>query len=109
MKTKKLKFQDFEADKLSKKEQKTVRGGDVPTEPDPIDPGKGTGKGNQQSYIQTTTQFNIKNIVIMKSKNIKFEDFENEKLSKKQQKTIHGGDGEEPIDPGKGTGKGGNG
>jgi natural product precursor len=47
MKTKKLKFQDFEADKLSKKEQKTVRGGDVPTEPDPIDPGKGTGKGNQ--------------------------------------------------------------
>lgn len=40
----------------------------------------------------------------MTKHNLKFEDFQNEKLSKKQQKTIHGGD--EPIDPGKGNGKG---
>ncbi|WP_428230475.1 rSAM-modified peptide [Flavobacterium sp.] len=33
---------------------------------------------------------------------LKFEDFENEKLSKNQQKTVHGGD----TDPVKGTGKG---
>ena len=38
----KLKFEDFEAEKLSKNQQKTVRGGDdVPT---PVDPGK-DGKG----------------------------------------------------------------
>lgn len=44
MKTQKLKFTDFETEKLSKNQQKSVVGGDVP--PDPIDPGKGTGKGS---------------------------------------------------------------
>jgi hypothetical protein len=39
----KLKFEDFQAEKLSKNQQKTVRGGDdVPTPP--VDPGK-DGKG----------------------------------------------------------------
>ena len=41
----KLKFEDFEAEKLSKNQQKTVRGGDdVPTPPPAVDPGK-DGKG----------------------------------------------------------------
>lgn len=41
----KLKFEDFEAEKLSKNQQKTVRGGDdVPTPPTTVDPGK-DGKG----------------------------------------------------------------
>jgi hypothetical protein len=35
-----LKFEDFEVEKLSEKEQKTVRGGDAPT-----DPGRGNGNG----------------------------------------------------------------
>lgn len=35
---------------------------------------------------------------------LKFEDFENEKLSKNQQKTVHGGD----TEPGRGNGKGSN-
>lgn len=43
----------------------------------------------------------------MKNYKIKFEDFETEKLSKNQQKTVRGGD-DEPIDPtirdGKGAG-----
>ncbi|MFB3385928.1 rSAM-modified peptide [Flavobacterium sp. LAR06] len=38
----KLKFEDFEAEKLSKNQQKTVRGGDDVT--DPVD---GTGKGGK--------------------------------------------------------------
>ena len=46
MRTQKLKFTDFETEKLSKNQQKIVRGGDVPPETDPIDPGKGNGKGN---------------------------------------------------------------
>ncbi len=41
----------------------------------------------------------------MKNQKLNFEDFENEKLSKNQQKTVRGGD-DEPIDPGKGNGKG---
>lgn len=40
----------------------------------------------------------------MTNQTLKFEDFENEKLSKNQQKTIHGGD----TDPVKGTGNGSN-
>ena len=35
----KLKFEDFQGEKLSKNQQKTVSGGDV-------DPNKGDGKGN---------------------------------------------------------------
>ncbi|KFF07185.1 hypothetical protein [Flavobacterium reichenbachii] len=42
----------------------------------------------------------------MKKKALKFEDFQDEKLSKKQQKTVRGGDGD--IDPGKGSGGSGN-
>ncbi|MFG4000965.1 rSAM-modified peptide [Flavobacterium aquidurense] len=42
----------------------------------------------------------------MKNNKLNFEDFQIEKLSKKQQKTVLGGD--EPIDPSKGTGKGAN-
>ncbi|MFH7003572.1 rSAM-modified peptide [Flavobacterium bizetiae] len=37
----KLNISDFEAVKLSKKQQKTISGGG-----DPIDPNKGDGKGN---------------------------------------------------------------
>ncbi|MEN2414290.1 rSAM-modified peptide [Flavobacterium mesophilum] len=45
MANKTLKFEDFEAEKLSKNEQKIVRGGDGEDYP-PYDPGKGsTGKG----------------------------------------------------------------
>ncbi|MWB95851.1 rSAM-modified peptide [Flavobacterium sp. GA093] len=44
MTRKQLKFEDFNAEKLSKNQQKVVRGGDA--EPDPIDPGKATGNGN---------------------------------------------------------------
>jgi len=40
----------------------------------------------------------------MTKQTLKLEDFEKEKLSKNQKMTIHGGD--EPIDPGKGNGKG---
>jgi len=40
----------------------------------------------------------------MTNQALKFADFEKEKLSKNQQKTIHGGDGN--VDPSKGTGKG---
>ncbi|WP_343696406.1 rSAM-modified peptide [Flavobacterium sp.] len=40
----KLKFEDFEDEKLSKNQQKVVRGGDDPIPP--VDPGKsGTGGG----------------------------------------------------------------
>jgi len=43
MENKKLKFEDFRVEKLSKKEQKTVRGGgDEPTDPT-IKTGKGSG------------------------------------------------------------------
>ncbi|MBS7230178.1 rSAM-modified peptide [Flavobacterium psychroterrae] len=49
----------------------------------------------------------------MKITKLKLEDFNLEKLTKNHQKEVFGGDGggggEEPIDPGKGTGKGGNG
>ncbi|WP_089069757.1 TIGR04149 family rSAM-modified RiPP [Flavobacterium reichenbachii] len=46
----------------------------------------------------------------MKNTKIKFEDFENEKLSTKQQKMLRGGDGEDPpTDPGKTGGGSGNG
>jgi hypothetical protein len=40
----------------------------------------------------------------MKNQTLLFADFETERLSKNQQKTIHGGD--EPIDPNNGKGKG---
>jgi hypothetical protein len=45
----------------------------------------------------------------MANQKLKFEDFEAEKLSKNQQKTVRGGDGED-IDPssGKNGGMGGN-
>ncbi|MFH7014312.1 rSAM-modified peptide [Flavobacterium sp. FlaQc-52] len=44
MKTKKIKFEDFKADKLSKKQQKAVRGGDDPIDvKDPIKGGGNTG------------------------------------------------------------------
>jgi hypothetical protein len=48
MKNYKVKFEDFEADKLSKNQQKAVRGGDGDDDPKPpkTDPGKGgTGGG----------------------------------------------------------------
>ena len=41
MANQKLNISNFESEKLSKKQQKTVSGGD-----DPIDPSKGDGKGN---------------------------------------------------------------
>lgn len=44
----------------------------------------------------------------MANQKLKFEDFEDEKLSKNQQKTVRGGDGEDPH-PIDGTGRGGNG
>jgi hypothetical protein len=44
----------------------------------------------------------------MKKKALKFEDFQDEKLSKKQQKTVHGGGGDGDTDPGKGSGGSGN-
>ena len=39
----------------------------------------------------------------MANQTLKFEDFEEDRLSKNQQKTVRGGD-EEPIDPGKNGG-----
>ncbi|WP_157509862.1 rSAM-modified peptide [Flavobacterium denitrificans] len=42
MKTIKTKFEDFEADKLSKNQQKAVRGGDDPIDPK-NDPNKDKG------------------------------------------------------------------
>ncbi|WP_428230476.1 rSAM-modified peptide [Flavobacterium sp.] len=42
----------------------------------------------------------------MKNRKVTFEEFEAKKLSKNEQKTIHGGGENEPIDPSKGTGKG---
>lgn len=45
----------------------------------------------------------------MKKKALKFQDFQNEELSKKQQKTVRGGDGDtEPKSPGKNGGNGNN-
>ena len=41
-----LKLEDFAVEKLTKKEQKTVRGGDAPEGKDPISGGGGNG-GNQ--------------------------------------------------------------
>lgn len=41
MKNIKLNISDFQTEKLSKTQQKTVSGGD-----DPVDPNKGDGKGN---------------------------------------------------------------
>ncbi|MEN2398198.1 rSAM-modified peptide [Flavobacterium sp. MC2016-06] len=45
MKSTTLKFEDFKNQELSKKQQKTVRGGDDGTDPT-NDPGKKTGTGN---------------------------------------------------------------
>ncbi|WP_281231061.1 rSAM-modified peptide [Flavobacterium gelatinilyticum] len=42
MKKMQLKFEDFQVEKLTKEQQKTVRGGDAPPT-DPVDPNKGTG------------------------------------------------------------------
>ena len=43
----------------------------------------------------------------MANHTLKFEDFREEKLSKKEQKTIHGGDGScDPNDTNRGNGKG---
>ncbi|SEN56548.1 hypothetical protein SAMN05444671_1839 [Flavobacterium sp. CF108] len=41
----KLKFEDFQGEKLSKNQQKVVRGGDDPASP-PVDPGKRDNNGN---------------------------------------------------------------
>ncbi|WP_117595787.1 rSAM-modified peptide [Flavobacterium sp. Root420] len=43
MANQKLKFEDFEAEKLSKNQQKTVRGGDGETDPEPRKGGGGNG------------------------------------------------------------------
>lgn len=40
----KLKFEDFQGEKLSKNQQKVVRGGDPV--PPPVDPGKKDNNGN---------------------------------------------------------------
>jgi hypothetical protein len=46
----------------------------------------------------------------MANQKLKFEDFQAEKLSKNQQKTVRGGDGDSDNDPGtKGTGSTGTG
>lgn len=42
----KLKFEDFQGEKLSKNQQKVVRGGDDPVPPPPVDPGKRDNNGN---------------------------------------------------------------
>jgi predicted transcriptional regulator len=46
MKIKKSNIENFENAKLSKNLQKSVRGGDAPQDPDPVDPNNGRGKGN---------------------------------------------------------------
>ncbi|MDQ6528327.1 rSAM-modified peptide [Flavobacterium sp. LHD-85] len=45
MKNSKLTFEDFLLDTISRKEQKTIKGGDEEPLPDP-NPGKATGGGN---------------------------------------------------------------
>ncbi|MBE8725138.1 rSAM-modified peptide [Flavobacterium hungaricum] len=46
----------------------------------------------------------------MKNTNLKFSDFQLEQLTKEQQKTVRGGDGETPpVDPKNGGGGSGNG
>ncbi|WP_128414676.1 rSAM-modified peptide [Flavobacterium sp. Root901] len=42
----KLKFEDFQEEKLTKNQQKMVRGGDDLTTPPPVDPGKKDNNGN---------------------------------------------------------------
>ncbi|TDP03923.1 rSAM-modified peptide [Flavobacterium sp. 245] len=58
MANKTLKFEDFEAEKLTRTEQKIVRGGDGGPDDPPYDPGKGKG-GNgdeeQTKRISITT------------------------------------------------------
>jgi hypothetical protein len=44
MVNKKLKFENFKNEKLSKNQQKAIQGGDDPT--GPIEPGRGNGKGS---------------------------------------------------------------
>ncbi|PWK02748.1 hypothetical protein BC749_101822 [Flavobacterium araucananum] len=44
----KLKLEDFKSEKITKIQQKTVRGGDDPVDPNCVDPSKGLGSGNQQ-------------------------------------------------------------
>ena len=44
----------------------------------------------------------------MTNQSLRFEDFQIEKLSKNQQKTVQGGENNDSIDPSKGTGKGSN-
>ena len=46
---KKLNISDFQTEKLSKSQQKTLSGGD-----DPIDPSKGDGKGNTVASTNRT-------------------------------------------------------
>lgn len=43
MKNTTSKFEDFAIEKLSKNQQKAVRGGDGSAPPPPVDPGKGSG------------------------------------------------------------------
>jgi hypothetical protein len=66
-----------------------------------------------EAEINKIINSKTKKIIIMKITKLKLEDFNLEKLTKNHQKEVFGGDGggggEEPIDPGKGTGKGGNG
>jgi len=46
MKSSKLTFNDFQLDTISRKEQKTIKGGDVQEPINPVDPGKVGGGGN---------------------------------------------------------------
>ena len=43
----KLKLEDFQTEKIDKKQQKIVSGGDTPLDPNCVDPSKGIGSGNQ--------------------------------------------------------------
>ncbi|GAA3725222.1 MULTISPECIES: rSAM-modified peptide [Flavobacterium] len=43
MKNSKFTFKDFQLDTISKKEQKTIKGGSVPDPTDPNEPKKGGG------------------------------------------------------------------
>ena len=46
MKNNKLKFEDFHVDTISRKEQKTIKGGSYEDPTDPNNPGKSAGGGN---------------------------------------------------------------
>jgi hypothetical protein len=52
----KLKFEDFQIEELSKKQQMTVRGGDDAPDP-PYEPGKGGSNGN--GVVAETSRFSM--------------------------------------------------